>query len=373
MFNHTWQFWLGLGVSVLLLLVLVWQVDLTELRDALSDANYVYLAPSIALYFIGVYFRAFRWRYLLQPLRPLAASRLYPVVIIGYMANNLLPARLGELVRAYYLARREQLSASSALGTVAVERVYDGMTLLAWAAIAGPALWLMGEFDGAGETSRTTWIVLSLLTVAAFAGALAFLTGLAASERFRSYIYRFTGLAPERFRPKVQGLVTTFIEGTSVLNSPRKHLTLFLLSLPVWAFESSIYFLLVYSFGIDELFGSAGTIALVVLLLTATSNLATALPSSIGGIGPFEVVAQQTLIALGVGAPLAVAYAAFLHLAALWLPVNIAGLAFMWQQNLSLRGLANALKAGGAMREPLGSGLVGDTGGPTGAGKEGQQ
>ena len=161
MLNRTWQFWLGLGVSVLLLLVLFWQVDFHEIRQALSDANYVYLAPSIALYFVGVYFRAFRWRYLLQPLRPLAASRVYPVVVIGYMANNLLPARLGELVRAYYLARREQLSASSALGTVAVERVYDGMTLLAWAAIAGPALWLMGEFDGAGDTSRTTWIVLA--------------------------------------------------------------------------------------------------------------------------------------------------------------------------------------------------------------------
>ena len=372
MISHTWQFWLGLGVSVLLLAVLVWQVDLTEMRESLSDANYVYLVPSIALYFMGVYFRAFRWRYLLHPLKPLAVTRLYPVVVIGYMANNLLPARLGELVRAYYLARREQLSASSALGTVAVERVYDGMTLLAWAAIAGPALWLMGEFDGAGETSKTTWIVLALVTVAAFAGALAFLTGLAASKRFRSSIYWLTGLIPERFRPKAQGLVTTFIEGTSVLNSPRKHLYLFLLSLPVWVFESSIYFLLIYSFGIDDHFGSAGVIVMVVLLLTATSNLATALPSSIGGIGPFEVVAQQTLVALGVGASVAGAYAAFLHLAALWLPVNLAGLAFIWQQNMSLKGLATALKGDGPMREALGNGLLGDTGRHAASGKEGQ-
>lgn len=369
MLNHTWQFWLGLGVSVLLLLVLVWQVDLTEMREALSDANYVYLAPSIALYFVGVYFRALRWRYLLRPLRPLTASRLYPVVVIGYMANNLLPARLGELVRAYYLARREQLSTSSALGTVAVERVYDGVTLLALAAVAGPALWLLGEFDGAGETSRTTWVVLALLTVAAFGAALAVLTGLATEGRFRSYIYWLTGLVPGRFRPKVQELVQTFIEGLSVLNSPRKHLNLFLLSLPVWAFEAAIFFLIIHSFGIDDHFGSAGTVVLVVMLLTATSNLATALPSSIGGIGPFEVVAQQTLVALGVGASSAGAYAAFLHLAALWLPVNLAGLAFMWQHNLSLKGLAGALKAGGPMREALGSSLADETVGPARARK----
>ena len=80
-------------------------------------------------------------------------------------------------------------------------------------------------------------------------------------------------------------MVQTFIEGLSVLNSPKKHLNLFLLSLPVWAFEAAIFFLIIYSFGIDDHFGSAGTVVLVVMLLTATSNLATALPSSIGGIG----------------------------------------------------------------------------------------
>jgi uncharacterized membrane protein YbhN (UPF0104 family) len=79
---------------------------------------------------------------------------------------------------------------------------------------------------------------------------------------------------------------------------------------------------------------------LVVLLLTATSNLATALPTAIGGIGPFEVVAQQTLMALGVGASIAAAYAGFVHIVALWLPVNIAGMALVWKHNLSLKQLA---------------------------------
>ena len=353
MLKRHWQFWLGLGVSVLLLLVLLYQVDLGEVRDALVHADYLYVAPAIALYFVAVYFRAVRWRYLLAPLSPLSVGRLYPVVVIGYMANNLLPARLGEVVRAYYLARRQpEVNGSSALATIAVERVYDGLTLLAWAAIAGPLLLLLGEFDGSSDASRTTWIVLAALVASLFAGALAVLTCLAAVPRSMELVDRLLGIVPVRFRPKIRQLAYAFVDGLKVLTSPRKHLGLFLLSLPVWAFEGAMYYIIAHSFGIDDSFGSVGALLLVIMLLTATSNLATSLPSSIGGIGPFEVVSQQTLIALGVGGSLAGAYAGFLHLATLWLPVNIAGLALLWTQNISLRGLAKGSPPVDKMSQP---------------------
>ena len=354
---------IGVGVSLVLLLVLLYQVDLSEVGDALANANYIYLAPSIALYFVAVYFRAVRWRYLLSPLKVLRVGRLYPVVVIGYMANNLLPARLGELVRAYYLARREPINASSALATVAVERVYDGMTLLAWAVVAGPVLILLGEFDGTGGASRTTWIILSVLTISLFVGGLAFLTSLAAIPKSILFLDRMLAIVPGRFRHKARELAYTFVDGLSILNSPRKHLALFLLSMPVWAFECSMYILISYAFGIDDHFGSVGTLVLVMMLVTATSNLATALPSSIGGIGPFEVVAQQTLIAMGVGGSLAGAYAGFLHLVALWLPVNLVGLAILWKQNLSLRGLTRRGITGGSAPDPVAGGVLAAEGG----------
>ena len=359
MLRHNWQFWLGLGVSVLLLLVLVYQVDLAEMREALADANYLYVIPAIGLYFIAVYFRAVRWRYLLSPLRLIPTTRLYPVVVIGYMANNLLPVRLGELVRSYYLARREPVNASSALATVAVERVYDGMTLLAWAAVAGPALLLLGQFDEASDTSRTTWIVVAAATAVIFIVALVMLTVLSSLDKDHRFFELCTRIVPTRFRPKAQELVRTFAQGLSILNSPRKHLGLFLLSLPVWGLEASMYFLIAYSFGIDDHFGSVGVLVLVVVLLTATSNLATSVPSSIGGIGPFEVVAQQTLIALGVGGSLGAAYAGFLHLVALWLPVNLAGLILLWKGSLSLGELTGRPQAGAPAREPAAGYMVG--------------
>ena len=342
MFTNSWRFWLGLGVSVALLLVLAYQVDREKMGDALREAEYIYIVPAIGLYFIAVYFRAVRWRYLLSPMRSFQVGRLYLVVVIGYMANNLLPARLGELVRSYYLAQRERFSTSSALATVAVERVYDGVTLLAFAAVAGPVLLILGEFDGASDMSRTTAIWLAGVIGVAFLGSLVFLTLLSTVPRFVEFIERGLGLLPARFRPKVRELVGTFIQGLSILNAPRRHLGLFLLSLPVWLFEGAMYFLVSYSFGIDDHFGSVWVLVLVVTLLTATSNLATSIPTTIGGIGPFEVVAQQTLVALGVGATLAGTYVLVLHLVTLWLPVNLVGLVLLWKQNLSLRQLVSA-------------------------------
>jgi len=335
--TNKWQFWLGGSVSLGLLLILLYQVDLGELKNALRDANYWLLAPSIAVYFVAVLFRAARWQYLLRPICAVPVVRLYPVVVIGYMANNLLPVRLGEVVRSYYLAKQENLNTSSALATIAVERVYDGITLLAFAALAGPWLLLLGEFDGAADVSRRTGVIFSAAIIAAFTIFLTVFTLLGSSASFANRLEGLLTIVPAGPRPKLVGLFRTFVAGLAVLNSPSKHLGLFIYSLPVWLLEASMYFMLAYSFGIDEYFGSVGVLILVALLLTATSNLATSVPSAIGGIGPFEIVAQQTLLALGVGASLAVAYSGFVHLIALWLPVNIVGLALLWTKNLSLR------------------------------------
>jgi uncharacterized membrane protein YbhN (UPF0104 family) len=183
-------------------MLLLYQVGLEEVRSALALANYLYVAPAVGLYFVTIYFRAIRWRYLLLPLRSFSVGRLYPILVIGYMANNLLPARLGDLVRSYYIARRERISTSSALATVAVEKVYDGVTLLAFASLTAPVLLAFGWFDGISYAWRTTWIVVAALTVGLFAAALAFLTSLVAVPRFVDFVIWWTGLLPAGFRPR---------------------------------------------------------------------------------------------------------------------------------------------------------------------------
>ena len=346
MTNINWRLWLGIGVSVLFLVFLAWSINLADLTRALREANYFYVAPAVVIYFAGVYFRSHRWRYLLAPLRAITVLRLYPVVVIGYAANNVMPARIGELVRAYYLAQREQFSASTALATIGVERIYDGLTLLALGVLSALLLLLWGAFGDAGVLYRTAAIATAGVAGAGFLAGLAVVTLLAVHPRTMELVDRLLTVAPPRLRPTARELAHNFLIGLRVLDSPGRHLSVALRSLPVWAAECAVYLTIAYSFGINDYFDSFAAFLLAVVLVTATSNLATAFPVSIGGIGPFELIAQQTLAGLGVDASVAASYALIVHLVALWLPVNLAGFFLMWKNNLSLPRLSGAAATG---------------------------
>ena len=121
------KYWIGIGVSIILLAYFLFTVEIGRMLDALAGANYWYIFPAVAMYFISVYFRSMRWSVMLRRLKPVSTRRLFPVVVVGYMANNILPMRLGEIVRSYYLSEREGVSATSALVTVFVERIFDAL------------------------------------------------------------------------------------------------------------------------------------------------------------------------------------------------------------------------------------------------------
>ena len=306
--------------------------------EALKGAHYVYVLPAVILYFISVYFRTYRWKYLLSPVGTFTVSRLYPVVMVGYMANNLLPVRLGELVRAYYLGKQEKVSMSATLGTILVERVYDGLTLLFLVAVAITVLVLGGESVVLNNVFNAPWIGVGVFTVTVFVGVVVLLTLLVISPHTAAAVLRLTRLTPRRFRFRTREIVSRFIDGLVSLNSPRKHLRLFVLSLPVWLIEATMYLMVALAFDLPTYFSGAFIVP-AILMVTATANLAVSLPSSQGGIGPFEYLASVTLEMLGVVQGVARAYAVALHFIVL-APVTILGLVYLWWHNISLFQLA---------------------------------
>ena len=336
---NNWRLWVGLGVSALFIGFLLLSIDGEKLWSVMREADYRYAVPAAVIYFIAVFFRSARWQYVLSPLRALPIRRLYPVVVIGHAGNNVLPAHMGELVRAYYLAQRERFSGSAALATIGVERVYDGLTLLALGAAAVMLLLAAGQFTGIGEVSRGAIVITAGGVAAVFSLGLLVITLLAVVPGAARLIYRLVDRLPARFRPQAREMVSSFLEGLRILSTPRQHLLLALRTLPVWLGEAAVYLTIAYSFGIQNHFDSGLAFVFAILLVTATSNLASAFPFAIGAIGPFEFISQLTLIVLGVPAEVALSYALVTHLVALWLPVNLAGLALMLKHNLSLKQL----------------------------------
>ena len=112
---------LSVGISGLFLLAIFWQVNIQEIKEALKTADYVYVPLAVLLNLLTNILRSYRWKYLLNPIRPIGIVNVFSVLAIGYMANNVLPARLGELVRSYFLGQKERLSKSSTLATIVVE------------------------------------------------------------------------------------------------------------------------------------------------------------------------------------------------------------------------------------------------------------
>lgn len=330
------RFWLGFAVTGAFLVALFWRVDFGDLGTAFREANYAYVVPGIAVYFVSLYFRAFRWRSLLRPVRAISTNRLYPVLAVGYMANNLLPMRLGEVVRSYYLARREPVRASTALATIVAERVFDGVTLLLLLAIATlflPTAGLTGRVSDAVHLPEPA--VIAVL-VAPFVVALAAMVGAALRpDVVRDVVAFFTRRLPATLAALADSLTQWFIDGFQGLHQPRQLGTILLLSLPVWLVEGTMYYLIALGFDLDAHFETAWRMMAAILMVTAMSNLATSLPSSQGSVGPFEFFAVLTLESLGVGTALASAYAVVLHVALL-LPVIGVGLLYVAAGSVSL-------------------------------------
>ena len=303
---------LGAVISAGLLWFTFRDLHMEEILDALRGANYWWLVPGVAIYFISVWFRSWRWSFLLRGSKRIAAHRLYPVVVIGYMGNNVLPFRLGEVLRAYVLWRRERVNVGTSLTTAVLERLFDGLTMVLFV-LFGLLFVPMSAFF-----SR-----LVSIASAVFFGALVVFLVLAARPRLLRRIAHavIETVVPERFRDPLLDLVEGVIEGLESLRSGRDVLVIFLVTVWVWILETLKYWLVSFAFDLQLPYYG-------IVLMGGVVNLLTALPSLPGYIGTFEGGGVQVLEVIGAPSGAAASYVLVLH-AILLLPVTLLGLIFL--------------------------------------------
>ena len=330
-----WRFWLGAAISLAFLALAFWGQDLGQVRRALGEADYRLLPPALGLYFAGVWVRALRWRHLLAPMRSLTARVLYPMVVIGYMANDILPWRLGEFVRAYALRARAGVPTGASLATIAVERIFDGLTMLGFLLVAS----LFIPFN---EQLRRLAFVATLI----FGILVLFLAAVVRSSRVRAGLLGlFARLLPPALAARPVALVESFVDGLQILRSWRDLAVVASFSVLAWTLESAMYLLIALGFALP--IGPAGA-----LLTTAVANLATLIPSTPGYIGVFETgVVVVTNGLLGIDRERALSYAIVVH-AALYFPVTIWGLYYWTRASLSWRAVRNLGESVAAQRSP---------------------
>ncbi len=317
--------WLGFGISLVFLFFAFRGQDYGEIWQALQDAEYRWVLPSLVAYFIGVYLRSARWRYLLRSVSDVPTRSLFPVVVIGYLANNVLPLRAGELVRSYALSVRFGVRKTTALATIAVERLFDGLTMLLFMLIASLSISVTGRLQ-----------IVTLSASAIFGVILTVLVLFVAIPGLREWSVRMVvRWLPGRVGPRVEEMALAFFSGLGILRQRSDLARVGGLSVLAWLCEASMYLLIAQGFDLN-------ISPLAVLMVTAAANLATLVPSSPGYVGPFEWGVSLVLVgALGKTEELALSYAIAVH-AALYFPVVLLGLFFWWRQSFSWREMRRA-------------------------------
>ncbi|MBU0493952.1 MAG: flippase-like domain-containing protein [Chloroflexi bacterium] len=324
-------------ISLVFLALALYNIDLGAVAQALSTANYWFLVPATLITLLGYGIRTVRWQAILYPSleeghRP-GFVRLFPVLVIGFAANNVLPFRAGEFVRAYVLGRREGISASLSFATIVLERVMDGLTLVFYLLVAA----LLVPLPDWGPQVILAAIIL-------FGGAIGALGLLLFQERLALRLLdTVLRPVPAGVQARVRGLTTSFIAGLRSLRGLRNLLVIAGLSLASWACEIAAYTCLIAGFDLplnDLLRLAAGTLTMVVV------NLGNLIPAAPGYVGTFEAAGRLAMSAFPAVAPEAGLGVILVSHAMQYILITALGFVFLWQMGLSLGQLQQAREQG---------------------------
>ena len=314
---------LGFAVTLVFLGLAFYGVDFQALRSALGSADYRLVLPALLLWLVGYIVRTLRWRTILTGASVGSLFELFGVLMVGFATNNLLPARLGELARAYMLRRLTGLRKTFVLASIFLERVFDGLSLV----VVIVVLSVMVELPGWG---REVELVAAILFIGVAIGVTMLLYRHELAERIVASVTR---PLPERISTFVVGAFGAFVHGLSSMRRLPVVLTTALLSVVIWTVEWSAYVLVLSAFDLGL---SQVEIAKACALLLVAVNLGIMLPAAPGYVGTFQFFAVAALAVWGVPREPALAVAIVAHLAQYVLVTGI-GLAFFGREHISLR------------------------------------
>jgi len=316
--NHLVKIFVGIAFSGVFLYLALQHIEWNEFSTALKGARYSYLVPVIALSLFGHYLRAYRWSFMLRHVKKIGTPRLFSATMIGYMANNLLPARLGELVRAYALGRIEGISTSSAFATIVYERIVDVFALLV-------LLWISLIHHTGVKWLQTGgyWIlaanVLLLLLLFVFKWK---------SDQAVLLIEKICRRLPSGIGSRISAVCSSFLEGLEVLSDRRALPAVILTSIPVWLMALLAVYVCFGALSLDLPY--LASVLLIVLI-----SLGSMIPSAPAFIGTTQYACVLGLGLFGVSKASALAFSVIYH-ATQFLPVTVLGFFYLWRNHIHL-------------------------------------
>jgi len=324
---------LGLAITALFIWIVIRDVDFALVVSAIRGANWLLLMGlSVPSYLAIVQLRAMRWRHLTDPIQSIDVRPLFRATAVGFMANNIFPLRVGEVIRPWYLSREVGAPSAALFGTVILERVIDTIMVIALASIAI-------ALRGAGEGGILAQVAIALIPV-----AVAPLVGLVVLRAAPELVIRIVGWLlrpfPARFGNYLVDGLGRFGEGLGALRGGAHLFWIAFHSIVVWFVVSPIPMLAgFWSLGID--FGSPFETLVAAWITLAAVGMAVAIPSAPGFFGTYHAACKLALEPFGVDPETAVALGTLLH-GAFWVTLTLLGFAVLRSRHTSFGELEKA-------------------------------
>jgi uncharacterized protein (TIRG00374 family) len=286
---------LSLLLGALFLYLSFRNVAWDDLRQAFEQFDPFWLGPAILISLLLQFFRAWRWQLELRPLEEIGLFKLWVVISVAYMMINLLPARLGEVVRPWLLSRRSSVKFSNVVGNLVVEKTLDSVCIVFYLLI------------GLTTTANLpAWVRQGAMVPAAIAAALALLVTLLYLKG-EPFVDRWVvHYLPERFGAGLKRVLRSFLDGMLILPNGRLLAAVFIVSMAYWFLPILSSWVLIRGFGFDVPFNAA-------LMVFIFIGFGTALPNPPAMIGIFQYACILALGIFGVSQGQAAAYGVMLN------------------------------------------------------------
>lgn len=322
----SWRGLVGLAISAVLLWLAFRGVNWSEVGAILRRANVWLVIAAVTVATTIFPLRAIRWRPILESVSPrLPFAPLWHGTAIGMMANNVLPARIGELVRAYVLSRETTVPFSAAFASLVVDRVFDGVIVILLMVLAMFDASFPSETLVAGRpaSNYAGSGVVVLVVVALALYAIVFFP-----DRLIRLFEAFSRRVAPRFEERGRVLLRSFAEGLSVLRHPRRFAVVFFWALLLWLCQGVAFWIMFRAVGVAAPVAAAFFVQGLIVL-------GVAVPSTPGYFGPFEIAAVAGLRLYGVDENVAVAWAVSFHVLSL-IPITVMGLYYLVRSGMHL-------------------------------------
>ena len=313
------QIVVSLLISAVCLYFAFRNINWDETWHAMAGANYIYIAATVLVSMGSIWLRAYRWKFMLDPVKKVPVPGLFQSTMIGFMANNILPARLGEFVRAYAVGRMFRISKSAAFATIVIERAFDLVTLVL---CLGLVLFVQ-------PLSRP----IKIMGVVAISACLLMFAILVFFRQRRDLVSTFfDGLLkrlPEGSRNRAGRILHSFIDGLEVLARGGHIVVILILSLVMWFSVAWSLDLSMRAFAFQVPYYAS-------LVLLVVISLGLMIPSGPGFAGTFEAATIWCLLLFpGIKKEQAASYAIMYH-ATQFIPITVLGFYYLWKSKLSL-------------------------------------